>query len=107
MAPKRRRDEAEKAEEEKGGRENSGGARSAFACYNCGCQEMAIKRLGGLKEGQRPLVGQSLQRLLDDLEPRRLRRQRDPCAPPAEADGLRAADQAAAAAMAAGGGGAG
>ncbi|PNW87436.1 hypothetical protein CHLRE_02g145602v5 [Chlamydomonas reinhardtii] len=27
---------------------------AAPTCYNCGCQEMAIKRLGGLKEGQRP-----------------------------------------------------
>ncbi|PNW73529.1 hypothetical protein CHLRE_13g562700v5 [Chlamydomonas reinhardtii] len=28
--------------------------KTSKTCYNCGCQEMAIKRLGGLKEGQRP-----------------------------------------------------
>nr|AAO32613.1 CR002 protein [Chlamydomonas reinhardtii] len=94
MAPKRRRDEAEKAEDEKDLlqlRVSGDGHQAAW----------------GAEGGAAALVGQSLQRLLDDLEPRRLRRQRDPCAPPAEADGLRAADQAAAAAMAAGGGGAG
>eukprot|EP00198_Chlamydomonas_reinhardtii_P010647 XP_001699984.1 predicted protein [Chlamydomonas reinhardtii] len=28
--------------------------KTSKTCYNCGCHEMAIKRLGGLKEGQRP-----------------------------------------------------
>ncbi|PNW73101.1 hypothetical protein CHLRE_14g618820v5 [Chlamydomonas reinhardtii] len=82
--------------------------KTSKTCYNCGCQEMAIKRLGGLKEGQRPwsvkVCNDCLTTWNRDVSAANVIRA---WAPPAEADGLRAADQAAAAAMAAGNGGAG